>query len=82
LRVDQDEIEKKKAAAIEFGSKHASNSVQKLKRDLSSKSSENVSLKRFVLGCALASRIALHFLTLGTDQMINLLLESKALKPS
>ena len=43
-------MEKKKAAAIEFGLKHASTLVMKLKRDLNSKSSENVSLKRFVLG--------------------------------
>jgi hypothetical protein len=75
-------MEKKKSAAIDFGLKHASTSVQKLKRDLSSKSSENVSLKRFVFGCALASRVALHFFTLCSDQMINLTLESKALKPS
>jgi hypothetical protein len=42
-------MEKKRTAAIEFGLKHASASIIKLKRDLNSKMSENVSLKRYAV---------------------------------
>jgi hypothetical protein len=50
VSVDQDELDKKRTGAIEFGLKHASASVLKLKRDLHSKNSENVSLKRCTRG--------------------------------
>ena len=65
-------MEKKKAAAIDFGLKHASTSVHKLKRDLSSKSSENVSLKRFVLGLmTVRPRRSSFFLTLYSVQTLS-----------
>ena len=43
---DQDEIEKKRSAAIEFALKHSATSNLKMKKELNSKSAENVSLKR------------------------------------